>query len=102
MDVNNSYMFLRVKRIGNRLATISLRLRTQDSRNLHDGYENGRSIVHVDQDRTTSANIGTIGRPGQIEVLLVPLTRWKGSVERFDVEGSMERFDGEVRWKGSM
>ena len=26
--------------------------------------ENGRPIVHVDQDRSTSANIGTIGRPG--------------------------------------
>ena len=68
-------MFLRVKRICNRLATISLRLRTQGSQNANQRSENGRPIVHVDQGRTTSANIDMIGRPGQIEVLLVPLTR---------------------------
>ena len=50
-----------------------MRLRTQDSQNAIWRSENGRPIVHGDQDRSTSANIGTIGRPGWIEVQ--PLTR---------------------------
>ena len=77
--VNNSHMFSRVKRIATRLATISLRLRTQESQNAIWRSGNGRPIFHGGQDRSTSANIGTIGRPGWIEVPLLPLTRFRSS-----------------------
>ena len=59
------------------LQPVSLRLRTLATtigpvsfRTLRRDFENGRPIIHIDQGRS---NVGTIGRPGWIEVLLVPL-----------------------------
>ena len=91
MAVNNSHMFSPKSRICNPSEIcnpFSLRSRTRGLRRvLITGYAVLKMVVRSTTSTKTdptSANIGTIGRPGWIKVLLVPLTRHRKGVDIFN------------------